>query len=90
MVHSVAHSLVHQGRLPMKKIKGKKITMVLPLALAVRMEQQMAREDRSQAEFVRRVLDRYLLEQEFRGPVDEAAQKSIAKNQELLKKLRNA
>jgi predicted DNA-binding protein len=74
----------------MRKIEGKRIPIQFPTELWNRIEQQREKEGRTAAEFIRRVLDRYLLEQEFRGPVDEAAQKSIAQNQELLKKLRNS
>jgi len=79
----------------MRKIEGKKFTIILSVDLAGRMEKQMKKEGRTQVEFIRRVLDRYLLEQEFRGDYGSAeaataAEASIKANRELLEKLRNS
>jgi|HubBroStandDraft_1064217.scaffolds.fasta_scaffold178074_2 metal-responsive CopG/Arc/MetJ family transcriptional regulator len=73
----------------MQKIEGKRFTLVLPLDLVDRMEKQMEKEGRGQAEFIRRVLDRYLLEQEFRGDIPPDVAASIAKNKELLRLLKD-
>jgi hypothetical protein len=54
------------------------------------MEAQAAKESRTMADFIRRVIDRYLLEQEFRGDVSPEAAISIKKNKELLKLLKDA
>jgi predicted DNA-binding protein len=58
-----------------------------------RIKKQSKKEGRSDAAFIRRVLDRYLLEQEFRGGAKDsvavAAQETINQNRELLEKLRN-
>lgn len=79
----------------MNRIEGKKFTIILSSDLAERIEKQREKEGRSQAEFIRRVLDRYLLEQEFRGDYDSAeaataAEESIKANRQLLEKLRNS
>jgi hypothetical protein len=70
-----------------------KLTMRLPSELLARIKSQSKKENRTLTDFVIRVLDRYLLEQEFRGhsgsDVAVAAQKSIDENRELLKLLRN-
>ena len=73
-----------------KKIQGKKFTIILPTELAERVDKQVQKEGRSLAEFIRRVLDRYLREVEFRGALDPQARESIRKNKELLQLLRNA
>jgi metal-responsive CopG/Arc/MetJ family transcriptional regulator len=79
----------------MNRIKGKKLTIILSADLADRIEKQMKKEGRSQVEFIRRVLDRYLVEQEFRGDYESAeaaaaAEESIKANRQLLEKLRNS
>jgi hypothetical protein len=80
----------------MRKIeRKKKLTIILSSDLAERLERQIKKEGRSQVEFIRRVLDRYLLEQEFRGDYESAeaaaaAEESIKTNRELLEKLRNS
>ena len=74
----------------MRKIDGRKITIIVPDELIKRVDEQAKNEDRSQAEFIRRVLDRYLREVEFRGTLSPEAEESIQKNKELLKLLRNA
>jgi Arc/MetJ-type ribon-helix-helix transcriptional regulator len=70
---------------------SKTITLRLPAELKRRVEKQSKKEKRSVSDFIRRVLDRYLLEQEFRGTsgtsgsdVAVAAQQSINKNRKLL------
>ena len=73
-----------------KKIQGKKFTIILPTELAERVDKQVEKEGRSLAEFIRRVLDRYLREVEFRGELDPQARESIRKNKELLHLLRNS
>ena len=75
----------------MRKLNGEPVTFLLPFELAKRMDRQRKKEGRSKAEFIRRVLDRYLLEMEFRSPdTSPEAQESIRKNKELLKLLRNS
>jgi hypothetical protein len=74
----------------MQKIDGRKITITFPEDLIRRVDDQARLEKRSQAEFIRRVLDRYLREVTFRGPLSPEAEESIQKNKELLKLLRNA
>ena len=71
------------------------ITVRVQKELSARIKKQSKRENRSQAAFIRRVLDRYLLEQEFRGGSESsdkavAAQDTITENKELLKLLRNS
>jgi predicted DNA-binding protein len=73
-----------------RKIEGKRFTIILPTELAERVDEQVEKEGRSLAEFIRRVLDRYLREVEFRGQLDPQARESIRKNKELLDLLRNA
>jgi predicted DNA-binding protein len=69
----------------------KKLTMRLPAQLLDRLERQRKKEGRTQSDFIRRVLDRYLVEQEFRGgDVTAAAQASIEENRKLLDLLRNS
>ena len=73
----------------------KKLTIRIPEELVERMERQRQKEDRSQSEFIRRVIDRYLLEQEFRGNhvsagAAAAAEESIKENRKLLDLLRNS
>lgn len=74
----------------MRKIHGRKITIILPDDLLNRIDEQAKKENRTQSEFIRRALDRYLLEQEFRGEVNRDAAISIKKNKELLKLLKDA
>lgn len=74
----------------MRKIDGRKITVIIPEDLINRIDDQARKEKRSQAEFIRRVLDRYLREVSFRGELSPEAEESIQKNKELLKLLRNA
>jgi metal-responsive CopG/Arc/MetJ family transcriptional regulator len=79
----------------MRRIEGKRFTIILSSDLAERTEKQMKKEGRSQSEFIRRVLDRYLVEQEFRGDYESAeaataAEESIKANRQLLEKLRNS
>lgn len=74
----------------MKKIEGKRLTVIIPDHLLERAQEQIEKENRSQAEFFRRILDRYLREVEFRGELSPEAEESIEKNKELLKLLRNA
>jgi predicted DNA-binding protein len=76
----------------MKKIENGKALppMLIPESLFLRMEEQREKEGRTKAEFIRRVLDRYLREVEFRGELSPEAEESIEKNKELLKLLRNA
>ena len=72
-------------------IKGKNVIIRMPAELGARVEKQRKKERRSFAEFVRRVLDRYLLEVELRGSeISPEAQESMQKNKDLLKRLRNA
>lgn len=73
-----------------RRITGKRFTVILPTELAERVDKQVEKEGRSQSEFIRRVLDRYLREVEFRGELDPQARESIRKNKELLHLLRNA
>lgn len=74
----------------MRKIKGSTVVIKLPAELRARVEKRRKKENRSLAEFVRRTLDRYLLEMEFRGSdISPEAQESIQKNKDLLKRLRN-
>jgi predicted DNA-binding protein len=70
-------------------------TMRMSEELFERTEKQSRKEGRSTAEFIRRVLDRYLLEKEFRGTrensdVAVAAQETINENRKLLELLRNS
>lgn len=75
----------------MREIKGTKLIIKVPTELKARVEKQRKKERRSVAEFVRRVLDRYLLEVELRGSeISPEALGSIQKNKDLLKRLRNA
>jgi predicted DNA-binding protein len=74
----------------MRRIDGRKVTIIIPEDLIKRMDDQAKNENRSQAEFIRRVLDRYLREVEFRGELSPEAEESIQKNKELLRLLRNA
>jgi predicted DNA-binding protein len=78
----------------MSKTRESKFTLRLPADLLARVEKQGEKEGRSTAEFIRRVLDRYLLEQEFRGAsgsdVAVAAQQTIDENRKLLELLRNS
>jgi hypothetical protein len=75
----------------MREIKGTKLIIKVPTDLRTRVEKQRKKERRSVAEFVRRVLDRYLLEVELRGSeISPEAQESIQKNKDLLKRLRNS
>ena len=73
-----------------RKIEGKRFTIILPTELAERVDKQVEMEGRSLAGFIRRVLDRYLREVEFRGQLDPQARESIRKNKDLLQLLRNA
>jgi predicted DNA-binding protein len=61
-----------------------------PNELHARIKVQAEKEGRSLADFVRRVLDRYLVEHEFRGDITPAVAASIEKNKELLKLLKDA
>lgn len=74
--------------------KFSKFSIRIPIEIVRRMEKQRKKEGRSQAHFIRRVLDRYLLEQEFRGQsagdVSVAAQETINENRKLLELLRNS
>jgi metal-responsive CopG/Arc/MetJ family transcriptional regulator len=77
--------------------KTKNHLLRMPPDLFRRIEKQRKKENRSRDAFIRRVLDRYLLEQEFRTPntkvgadVIEAASDSAERNQELHKLLRNS
>ena len=75
--------------------KESKFTLRLPIELLDRIEKQSKKENRSTAAFIRRVLDRYLLEREFRGGSESsdkavAAQETIAENRKLLELLRNS
>jgi predicted DNA-binding protein len=75
----------------MRKIKGTNAIIRMPAELRARVEKQRKKELRSFAEFVRRVLDRYLLEVELRGSeISPEAQESIQKNKDLLRRLRNS
>jgi predicted DNA-binding protein len=74
----------------MKKIKGKIIKARLPEELVDRTYARAAQEGRSVAEFIRRVLERYLREVEFRGDLSPEAEESIRRNKEFLTRLRNA
>ena len=75
----------------MQKIEGKAMVLRFPEELHARMKARAKKEGRSLAEFVRRALDRYLLEAEFRGDaLDPEARESIRKNKELLHLLRNS
>lgn len=79
----------------MKKIIGKRIGTIIPKELWNRIEKQRKKERLSLADFLRRVLDRYLTEQEFRGDyksaeAKQATEESIKTNRELLEKLRNS
>ena len=74
----------------MKKIEGESFTVRLPSDLLARVEAQRKKENRSRAEFIRRALDRYLLEVEFRGGLTPEAEASIQKNKELLRLLKDA
>jgi hypothetical protein len=75
----------------MREIKGTKLIIKVPTELKTRVEKQRKKERRSVAEFVRRVLDRYLLEVELRGSeISPEALGSIQKNKDLLKRLRNS
>jgi|HubBroStandDraft_6_1064221.scaffolds.fasta_scaffold1433773_1 predicted DNA-binding protein len=73
----------------MKKVNGKVVKAKLPVELVERMEVQAAKEGRTTADFIRRVIDRYLREVGFRGELSPEAEESIQKNKELLKLLRN-
>lgn len=69
----------------------KTVTIRLSAELLDRIEQQRKKENRAQSDFIRRVLDRYLLEHQFRGDdVTAAAQTSIEENRKLLDLLRNS
>jgi predicted DNA-binding protein len=74
----------------MNKVNGKVVKAKLPKELVERMDAQAAKEGRTIADFIRRVVDRYLREVEFRGELSPEAEESIEKNKELLKLLRNA
>jgi Ribbon-helix-helix protein, copG family len=75
----------------MREIKGTKLIIKVPTELKTRVEKQRKKERRSVAEFVRRVLDRYLLQAELRGSeISPEALGSIQKNKDLLKRLRNS
>jgi hypothetical protein len=75
----------------MREINGTKLIIKVPTELRTRVEKQRKKERRSVAEFVRRALDRYLLEVELRGSeISPEAQESIQKNKDLLKRLRNS
>jgi len=76
----------------MNKIKGRRLPpFILPESLWTKMERQRKKERRTRAEFLRRVLDRYLREAEFRGDdLSPEARESIQKNKQLLHLLRNA
>lgn len=74
----------------MKKLVGRVIKAKLPAELVSRAEVQAAKEGRNMAEFIRRVVDRYLLEQEFRGDLSSETANSIKKNKELLTLLKDA
>jgi metal-responsive CopG/Arc/MetJ family transcriptional regulator len=73
----------------MRKI-GKKFSVILPIDLLEKVDTQAAKEGRQRNEFIRRVLDRYLLEVEFRGDLAPEAEESIKKNKELLRLLKDA
>ncbi len=74
----------------MQKIEGKGLVLRLPNELHARVKAQAEKESRSIADFIRRVLDRYLVEHEFRRDITPAVAASIKKNKELLKLLRDA
>lgn len=79
----------------MAKEKMVGMNLRLPAELRVRVKKQSRKEGRTEAEFIRRVLDRYLLEKEFRGGSESsdkavAAQESIDKNRKLHELLRNS
>lgn len=75
----------------MRKIQGRRVPpFILPESLWMKMERQRKKEGRTRADFLRRVLDRYLREAEFRGDLSPEARESIQKNKQLLHLLRNA
>jgi hypothetical protein len=78
----------------MTAIRDAKLTIRLPAELMARLKKQSKKENRTQTDFIIRVLDRYLLEQEFRGAsgsdVAVAAQQTIDENRKLLELLRNS
>ena len=76
----------------MRKIEGRQVPpFLLPESLWTKMERQRKKERRTRADFLRRVLDRYLREAEFRGSdLSPEARESIQKNKQLLHLLRNA
>jgi predicted DNA-binding protein len=74
----------------MRKIEGKGMLLRFPDELHTRIKVQAEKEGRSIADFVRRVLDRYLLEHEFRGDISSDVRRSIEKNKELLKLLKDS
>ncbi len=78
----------------MAKHKRSAISLRLPEELRARAKKQSEKEGRTLTDFIVRVLDRYLLEQEFRGgsgsEVAVAAQGSIDRNRKLLELLRNS
>jgi len=75
--------------------KETRLGLRIPEELLERIERQRKKENRSQSAFIRRVLDRYLVEQEFRGNHVSAeaaagAEESIKENRKLLDLLRNS
>ena len=76
------------------KDKVVQLNIRIPVELARRIKKQSRKELRTEAAFIRRVLDRYLLEKEFRGgakgDVAVAAQQTIDENRKLLEMLRNS
>jgi predicted DNA-binding protein len=76
----------------MRQIEGKRVPpFILPASLWKKMERQRKKEGRTRADFLRRVLDRYFREVEFRGDdLSPEARESIQKNKQLLHLLRNA
>jgi hypothetical protein len=76
----------------MRQIEGKRVPpFILPASLWKKMERQRKKEGRTRADFLRRVLDRYFREAEFRGDdLSPEARESIQKNKQLLNLLRNA
>ena len=88
LIRAPIRSLINYYK--MKKVNGKVVKAKLPEELVERMDAQAKKEGRSTAEFIRRLVDRYLREVEFRGELSPEAEESIEKNKELLKLLRNA
>jgi hypothetical protein len=93
MRYLLATKLWQENNMAKNKMVGTYLR--LPTELRERIKKQSQKEGRTEAEFIRRVLDRYLLEQEFRGGSESsdkavAAQESIDKNRKLHELLRNS